>query len=142
MTLETFFEKFDQFADAPDAVAKMRELVLRLNANGAPLRSASSQRQRRAPSQPGATPQDHRPHSFPALKGRSNPSSSDAMRGLHPGGWNAPSGLRSFSDAIPRALPWAGMGRRVAAPGMNANGAPHPSLGQRPRTIAPFHSQP
>ena len=30
MKLETFFEKFDQLADAPDAVAKMRELVLRL----------------------------------------------------------------------------------------------------------------
>ena len=30
MRLETFFEKFDLFADAPDAVAKMRELVLRL----------------------------------------------------------------------------------------------------------------
>ncbi len=28
MTLKTFFEKFDQFADAPDAVAKMRELVM------------------------------------------------------------------------------------------------------------------
>ena len=28
MKLETFFEKFDQFADAPNAVAKMRELVL------------------------------------------------------------------------------------------------------------------
>ena len=28
MKLEIFFEKFDQFADAPDAVAKMRELVL------------------------------------------------------------------------------------------------------------------
>lgn len=28
MKLETFFEKFDQFADAPSAVAKMRELVL------------------------------------------------------------------------------------------------------------------
>ncbi len=27
MKLETFFEKFDQFADAPGAVAKMRELV-------------------------------------------------------------------------------------------------------------------
>jgi type I restriction enzyme S subunit len=27
MKLETFFEKFDQFADAPDAVVKMRELV-------------------------------------------------------------------------------------------------------------------
>jgi type I restriction enzyme S subunit len=30
MTLETFFEKFDQFASAPDAVAKMRQLVLEL----------------------------------------------------------------------------------------------------------------
>jgi len=30
MKLETFFEKFGQFADAPDAVAKMRELVLEL----------------------------------------------------------------------------------------------------------------
>jgi len=28
MKLETFFEKFDQFADAPDAVAKIRELIL------------------------------------------------------------------------------------------------------------------
>ena len=34
MKLETFFEKFDQFADAPDAVAKMRELVLQLAVTG------------------------------------------------------------------------------------------------------------
>ena len=34
MKLETFFEKFDQFADAPDAVAKMRELVLDWAATG------------------------------------------------------------------------------------------------------------
>src|SRR5215213_993616 len=34
MKLETFFEKFDQFAEAPDAVAKMRELVLDLAATG------------------------------------------------------------------------------------------------------------
>ena len=34
MKLETFFEKFDQFADAPDAVAKMRELVLQLAVHG------------------------------------------------------------------------------------------------------------
>jgi type I restriction enzyme S subunit len=34
MKLETFFEKFDQFADAPDAVAKMRELVLELAVRG------------------------------------------------------------------------------------------------------------
>jgi type I restriction enzyme S subunit len=34
MKLETFFEKFDQFADAPDAVEKMRELVLDLAVQG------------------------------------------------------------------------------------------------------------
>ena len=34
MKLETFFEKFDQFADAPNAVAKMRELVLQLGVTG------------------------------------------------------------------------------------------------------------
>ena len=34
MTLETFFEKFDLFADAPCAVGKMRELVLELAVTG------------------------------------------------------------------------------------------------------------
>ena len=34
MTLETFFAKFDRFADAPDAVAKIRELVLQLAVQG------------------------------------------------------------------------------------------------------------
>ncbi len=34
MKLETFFEKFDQFADAPNAVAKMREMVLELAVTG------------------------------------------------------------------------------------------------------------
>ena len=34
MTLDTFFKKFDQFADAPNAVAKMRELVLQLAVQG------------------------------------------------------------------------------------------------------------
>jgi type I restriction enzyme S subunit len=34
MTLDTFFKKFDQFADAPNAVAKMRELVLNLAVQG------------------------------------------------------------------------------------------------------------
>jgi len=34
MKLETFFDKFDQFADGPDAVAKMRELVLELAVRG------------------------------------------------------------------------------------------------------------
>jgi type I restriction enzyme S subunit len=32
--LDAFFEKFDQVADAPDAVAKMRDLVLRLAVQG------------------------------------------------------------------------------------------------------------
>jgi type I restriction enzyme S subunit len=34
MKLERFFEKFDQFAHAPDAVTKMRELVLQLAVQG------------------------------------------------------------------------------------------------------------
>lgn len=35
MTLDTFFEKFELLADAPDAVGRMRELVLRLAVRGA-----------------------------------------------------------------------------------------------------------
>lgn len=34
MKLETFFEKFEQFADTPNAVSKMRELVLQLAFSG------------------------------------------------------------------------------------------------------------
>ena len=34
MKLETFFEIFDQLADAPDAVEKMRELLLELAVQG------------------------------------------------------------------------------------------------------------
>ena len=34
MTLETFFEKFELFAEAPNAVAKMRDLVLQLAVQG------------------------------------------------------------------------------------------------------------
>ena len=34
MELATFFAKFDQFAEAPNAVVKMRELVLELAATG------------------------------------------------------------------------------------------------------------
>ena len=34
MKVETFFEKFEQFANAPNAVAKMRELVLELAVQG------------------------------------------------------------------------------------------------------------
>jgi hypothetical protein len=105
MKLETFFEKFDQFADAPEAVAKMRELVLELSANGAPHPSL------------GQRPRITAPPSSQALKGRPNPSGLSAIRMLNHGGWVAPSGLRSFVDGMPRALPWAGMGRRVAAGG-------------------------
>lgn len=34
MTLETFFKKFNQFADAPDSVGKLRELILELAVRG------------------------------------------------------------------------------------------------------------
>jgi hypothetical protein len=104
MTLETFFEKFDQFADAPEVVAKLRELVLDFSANGAPQTSL------------GQRPRKTAPQSFQALKGRHNVP-SHAIRVLNRGGWTAPSGLGSYSHAIPRALPWADMGRRVAAGG-------------------------
>ena len=108
MRLETIFEKFDQFDDAPDAVAKMRELVPEFSANGAPHTSL------------GQRPRKTAPQSSRALKGRHNAPSSGAIRILNPGRWIALSGLGSFVDAIPRALPWAGMGRRVAAGGTNA----------------------
>jgi type I restriction enzyme, S subunit len=42
MTLATFFQKFDQFADAPNAVAKMRELVLELAVRGRLFSSGTS----------------------------------------------------------------------------------------------------
>jgi len=42
MKLETFFEKFDLFADAPDAVEKMRELILDLAIGGRLLRTSDS----------------------------------------------------------------------------------------------------
>lgn len=42
MRLETLFEKFDRFADAPDAVGKMRGLILRLAMNGALSKPRSS----------------------------------------------------------------------------------------------------
>jgi len=79
MKLETFFEKFDQFADAPGAVAKMRDNAgwaapsgLRLIVDAIPRalpwvwrrprrwRSESAP-QRGTPRQPGATPQENRP---------------------------------------------------------------------------------
>ena len=68
----------------------------------------------------GQRPRKTAPHSSQALKGRPNRSASDAIRVWNHGGWIAPSGLCSVVDAIPRALPWAGMGRRVAAGGTTA----------------------
>jgi type I restriction enzyme S subunit len=56
MKLETFFEKFDQFADAPDAVAKMRELVLELAVRGRLLSSGNLDSS--APSDPFPIPHD------------------------------------------------------------------------------------
>ncbi len=49
MTLETVFEKFDPFADASDAVAKMRGLVLGSSANGAPHTSLGQRPRKTAP---------------------------------------------------------------------------------------------
>ena len=46
MKLETFFEKFDQFADAPDAVAKMRGLIGPLRRGDAEIQTPSSPRLR------------------------------------------------------------------------------------------------
>jgi len=43
MNLETFFKKFDLFADAPNAVAKMRELVLDLAIQGKLVERRSSE---------------------------------------------------------------------------------------------------
>ena len=108
LILHTFFQKFDQFADAPNAVAKMWEP----SANGA--RDASlGQRPRIAP-----------PHSSQALKGRHNASDVRARGFPVRDGWAALSGLYSFFDtkprALPWALPWAGMVRPVGAGGTDA----------------------
>ena len=43
MTLETFFEKFDLFADTPDAVGKMRRLILQLAMRGKLVRQDSGE---------------------------------------------------------------------------------------------------
>ena len=44
MKLETFFEKFDLVADAPNAVAKMREMVLYMAVHGRLVRSSADMR--------------------------------------------------------------------------------------------------
>ncbi len=58
MTLSTFFQKFDQFADAPDAVPKMRELVLELAVRGRLLSSGTHPSAPSAPSEPFPIPND------------------------------------------------------------------------------------
>ena len=57
MTRDTFFKKFEQFADAPGAVAKMRHFS---SPNGAAFAS------------PGQRPGSPAPHISQALKGRHN----------------------------------------------------------------------
>jgi len=128
MKLETFFEKFDQFADAPGAVAKMREWVPNLSANGA-AHTSLGQRPRKT-----VTPLRQ------ALKGRNIGPIGNTTGMLNDGGWAAPSGLHLFFNAIPRALPWAGIGRALGAPNPRPDGALHGSLGQRPRNMVPHSS--
>lgn len=65
----------------------------------------------------GQRPRKTVTHLSVALKGQPNPSACEAMRIVKPAKWVAPSGLDWFFDAIPRTLPWAGMGRRVVAGG-------------------------
>ncbi len=104
MTHETFFAKFDQFADAPNAVAKMRA--------SSPIGAACD-----SPAQRAGTVT---PHSSPALKGRDLTVRPSAFRALYRVLGYAPSGLDSFFDASPRALPWAGTVRPVGAGGTGA----------------------
>lgn len=99
----TFLERFALFADTPGAVAKMPGPLLDPSANGEIHTSLG-----RRPSK--AIPQLPR-----APKGRDIAPSPDDVPPRHPNGWVAPSRLRSFVDAIPRPLPWAGMGRLVEA---------------------------
>ena len=56
MRLETFFEKFDKLADAPNAVAKMRELVLQLAVQGSLVPHSAAE-----PAVPYASIEDARP---------------------------------------------------------------------------------
>ena len=116
MKLQTFFEKFNQFADAPDAVAK----VLVVSPNGATYDS------------PGQRPGTTIPPTSPALKGRANATRLDTMQ---PFRWVALAGLPDLMPAMgPRALPWADIARPVGAEEWSANGALYDSPGQRPGT--------
>lgn len=61
MTANTFFEKFDLFADAPNAVAKMRELVLQLAVQGKLIDQVPSFRAMKQP--PGSSSESRNPKS-------------------------------------------------------------------------------
>jgi hypothetical protein len=81
MPRDTFFKHFDLLADQPDAVAKMRELMPVLSANGAAYDSL------------GQRPRKTAPRPFQALKGRANVSVLDANGKTPHGNWHAPSSL-------------------------------------------------
>ena len=83
-------------------------------------------------SQPRETPWEHGPDAIEPCMGAT--TCAQWIR-------SAISGLFAVVDAIPRALPWAGVGRAAGAPNPRPNGAPQGSLGQRPRTTA-THSSP
>ena len=106
---------------------KEKTTHLTSSANGAPHTSL------------GQRPRKTVPHSNRALKGRPRRSACDARGIVKSGGWIAPSGLRSFFDPIPRALPygpralpWAILGRAFGAQIFRPKGANHASPGQRP----------
>jgi len=69
---------------------------------------------------PGQRPGLPNHKSQQALKGRDKSCASVDVRVLYPAGWAAPSGLGSFSNTTPRALPWAGLVRPVGAGGTAA----------------------
>jgi hypothetical protein len=91
MTLDTFFKKFDQFADAPDAVAKMRYVF---SPNGATHHSLGHRPRKSVPTEPRA------------LKGRTMVARANNIPI-----WLAPTGLHPLLNPLPRALPWAAMNR-------------------------------
>ena len=84
MTLETFFEKFDTFADVPNAVAKMRFF--------SPIGATHTSL--------GQRPRNRSLTSSRALKGRSIISQTGLASE-----WSALSGLNSYLNIAPRALP-------------------------------------
>lgn len=94
MTLKSFFNKRDTFTAASNAVAKIRFF----NANGATHTSL------------GHRPRNRILTNSQALKGRFMISRTDLARE-----WSALSGLNSYLNITPRAMPWASMKRPVRA---------------------------